>query len=164
MTRQQLVRFVARELNLRAPVFAEAVGIIRLGTFKGHDVRRALAVEFAEKVWLLAGDARIDLSEVMKWNPGRICLDREEFEIRAGGSPDRQTGGKRYQASRVKQQLSAQLRILRDQRLQEMADQLKGANSKWKKSAIAAAIFGSGEFPGIKERTTVERIIRVSRK
>jgi len=164
MTRQQLVGFIARELNLPVPVFAEAVGIIRLGTFKGHSVRCAIAIEFSEKVSLLAGDARIFPSELMKWNRSCICLDREELEIRGGASSERQTGGKRYQASKVKQQLSAQLRILRDQRLQEMADQLKTANPIWKKSSIAAAIFESGEFPGIKQRTTIERIIIVPRK
>jgi len=132
MTRQQLVGFIARELNLPVPVFAEAVGIIRLG------VRCAIAIEFSEKVSLLAGDARIDPSELMKWNRSCICLDREELEIRGGASSERQTGGKRYQASKVKQQLSAQLRILRDQRLQEMADQLKTANPIWKKKLDCA--------------------------
>jgi len=132
MTRQQLVGFIARELNLPVPVFAEAVGIIRLG------VRCAIAIEFSEKVSLLAGDARIFPSELMKWNRSCICLDREELEIRGGASSERQTGGKRYQASKVKQQLSAQLRILRDQRLQEMADQLKTANPIWKKKLDCA--------------------------
>ena len=161
MTRQQLVGFVARELNLSVPAMTNVLGMISLGTFKGRRVRRAIAIEFTDKVWLLAGGARIDITEIMRWSGDRVVLDHEELENRANASPDRLIGGKRYQPSRSKQQLSAELTAQRNRRLQRRADQLKHAHPTWKKSAIAAALIKSSEFPGLRERTTVERIIRV---
>ena len=162
-SRQQFIDFVARELNLSPPTFNDETRPIQLGTLKGHGARRAVSIEFAETVWLLVGDARLDLRDLMKLDGQDIHLDRDELQILAQHSADEQTGGKRYQPSRNKQRYLVELTKLRNVRMQEMADQLKRANPSWKKNAIAQAIIESGECANIKNSATVERIIRVAR-
>jgi cytochrome P450 len=162
-SRGQIANFVACQLSLSPPDFGEEIYTARLGTFKSRNARRAVSIEFAETVWLLLGDTRVELSELLKVDGGHIRLDHEELRILAHQSADGRTGGKRYQPSRTRQRHLAQLTELRNIRLQEVADRLKRANPTWKKHTIAAAIIESGEFAEFKTQATVERIIRVPR-
>ena len=119
---------------------------IRFGTWAGARLRRAIALEFKNSAILRIGDTEIDLSELVKWDGERVCIDHEELNIRASQSADQQTGGKRYQQSRLKQRHRAELTKLRNSRLQEMAEQLKRTTPAMKKTDIAKALIASGEF------------------
>ena len=167
-SRSRLIAFVARELRLSPDHRTDATARVRLGTWRRARARRAASLEFTSRVVLRIGDDEIDLADVMKWDGAHVRVDKEELEIRAIRSTDPKVGGKRYQTSRVKQQHAAQLTLLRNHRLQILADQLKEAHPTWKKAAIASAILQSKEFIRmnirIKKATTLERIIRVPRK
>jgi GAF domain-containing protein len=162
-SRSRLIAFVARELKLSPKDRDDRAVHIRLGTWAGARLRRAIALEFTDTAILRIGDAETDLSELMRWDGRRVCIDHEELEIRASQSTDPQTGGKRYQQSRLKQRYRAHLTKLRNLRLQEMADQLKRRTPAMKKIDIAKALIASGEF-GIVGPETVARIIRVPTK
>ncbi len=136
---------------------------IRFGTWTGARVRRAIALEFADSAILRIGDTAIDLTELVKWDGQRVCIDHEELNIRASHSADQQAGGKRHQQSRLKQRHLAELTKLRNSRLQEMAEQLKRATPAMKKTDIAQALIASGEFDTM-DSATVARIIRVPTK
>jgi hypothetical protein len=159
-SRSGLVGFIARELRL-SPSERDNKSIhIRLGTWARARLRRAIALEFESTAMLRIGDAKIELSELMKRDGERVYIDQEELEIRASQSTDPQTGGKRYQQSRLKQRHRAGVTALRNLRLQEMADRLKHGNPAIKKPDIAKAVIASGEF-GTMDPATVARIIRV---
>jgi hypothetical protein len=152
-SRSRIVEFIARELKLPPADRNDRAVHIRLGTWTGARVRRAVALEFTSSAFLRIGDAEIEISELIKWDGKRICIDREELEIRANQSGDPHIGGKRYQQSRLKQLHRAELNKLRDLRLQEMADQLKCKNPSMKKADIAKAHLGQeGQVLHLPER------------
>ena len=167
-SRSRLVAFVARELRLSPDHRNDATARVRLGTWRGARARRTASLEFTSRVILRIGGDEVDLADLVKRDAVRVRVDKEELEIRAIQSADPHVGGKRYQASQLKQQHAAQLTVLRNRRLQMMADELKEANPTWKKAATASAILKSKEFIRmnirIKKATTLERIIRVPRK
>ena len=162
-SRSRVVAFIARELKLSPNDRDDRAVHIRFGSWAGARIRRALALEFRSSAILRIGDAEIELSELVKWDGARVCLDHEELEFRASQSADSQTGGKRHQQSRLKQRHRAGLTQLRNLRLQEMADQLKRGNSAMKKADIAETVIASGVF-GNMNAATVARIIRVPAK
>jgi hypothetical protein len=162
-SRSRVVAFVARELMLSPNDLDNRAAHIRFGTWASGRLRRAMALEFRNSVILRIGDAEIELTELVKWDGTRVCIDHEELEIQANRSADPQAGGKRYQRSRLKQRHRAELTRLRNSRLQEMADLLKRENPVMKKTDIAKAVIASGEF-GIMDPGTVARIVRVPTK
>ena len=162
-SRSRVVAFIARELKLAPNDQGDRAILVPFGTWVGGRLRRAMTLEFNKSAFLRIGDAHIELSELVKWDGARVCLDHEELYIRASQSADPQTGGKRHQQSRLKQRQRAGLTKLRNLRLQEMAYQLKRGNSAMKKDDIAKAVIASGEF-GIMNAVTVARIIRVPTK
>jgi hypothetical protein len=162
-SRSRLIAFIARELKLSPSERDNRAVHIRLGTWALGRVRRAMALEFEKTASLRIGDAKIELSELMKREGERVYVDHEELQIRAIQSADLQLGGKRYQQSRLKQRHRAGLTALRDLRLQDMADQLKRGNPALKKADIAKALARSGEF-GAMNPATVARIIRTHTK
>jgi hypothetical protein len=162
-SRSRLVTFVARELKVGATDVDDRVVHVSLGTWRRGRVRRALSVEFGNSVVVRLGDAVIELGELMKLRGERIYVDEEELEILGSHSHDLQIGGKRYQHSRLKQLMRAQVTKLRNERLQAMADVFKRQNPATKKLDVARAIIASGEF-GNMDPATVSRIIRVPSK
>ena len=162
-SRSRVVAFVARHMKLSPNDQDGRAAYIRFGTWAGARFRRAVALEFRDSAILRIGDAAIELSELVRWDGERVCIDHEELEIRASQSGDPQTGGKRYQQSRLKQRYRAELTILRNLRLQEMAEQLKRGTPAMKKTEIAEALIASEEFDTM-DPVTVARIIRVPRK
>ena len=162
-SRSRVVAFVARDMKLSPNDQDDRAVHIRFGTWAGARLRRAIALEFKNSAILRIGDAEIELSELVKWDGERVCIDHEELEIRASQSADPQTGGKRHQQSRLKQRHRAELTKLRNLRLQEMAEQLKRGTPAMKKTDIAKALIASGEF-GTMDPATVARIIRVPTK
>lgn len=162
-SRSGLIAFIARELKLSPSERDNRAVHIRLGTWARARVRRAMALEFKNTAILRIGDAEIELSELMKREGERVYVDREEVQIRAVQSADPQSGGKRYQQSRLKQQYGAGATALRNLRMQDMAEKLKRGNPAMKKADIAKAVVASGEF-GTVHPATVARIIRVPTK
>ena len=162
-SRSRVVAFVARHMKLSPNDQDGRAVYIRFGTWAGARVRRAIALEFRNSAILRIGDAEIELSELVKWDGERVCIDHEELDIRASQSGDPQTGGKRHQQSRLKQRYRAELTMLRNSRLQEMAEQLKRGTPAMKKTDIAKALIASDEF-GTMDPVTVARIIRVPTK
>ena len=159
-SRSRVVAFVARELNLSPSDRDDRAVHIRFGTWAGPRIRRAMALEFKNSAILRVGDAEIELSELVKWDGKRVCIDHEELDIRASQSGDPQRGGKRHHQSRLKQQYRADLTKLRNLRMQEMAEKLKWETPAVKKMAIAQALAVSGDF-GAMTPETIARIIRV---
>ena len=163
-SRSRLAAFVAREFKLSPPEQYDHLVSMRLGTWRGARLRRVATLEFAGSSILRIGDSQLQVSELLRLRGGKICFDHDELELLASQSTEHQTGGKRYQRSRLKQQFAAQLTALRNQRLQERADLLASAHPSWKKSAIAHAIMASDEFGEIRTRSTLERLIKLPRK
>ena len=163
ISRSRVIAFIAHELKLSPDDRGDRALRIRFGTWTGARVRRAIALEFANSAILRIGDTAIDLTELVKWDGQRVCIDHEELNIRASHSADEQAGGKRYQQSRLKQRHLAELTKLRNSRLQEMAEQLKRTTPAMKKTDIAQALISSGEFDAM-DSATVTRIIRVPTK
>ena len=96
-SRSRVVAFIARDMKL-SPNDQDGRAVhIRFGTWAGARLRRAIALEFKNSAILRIGDAEIDLSDLMKWDGERVCIDHEELDIRASESADPQTGGKRHQ-------------------------------------------------------------------
>lgn len=162
-SRSRLVTFVARELKAGATDADDRTVHVPLGTWRRGGVRRALSLEFGNSVVVRLGDANIELGELMKLRGEHIYIDEEELQILGNYSHDCQTGGKRYQHSRLKQLMRAQVTKLRNVRLQAMADDFKRQNPTTKKLDVARAIIAAGEF-GNMDPATVSRIIRVPSK
>ena len=162
-SRSRVVAFVARDMKLSPNDQDGRAVYIRLGTWAGSRLRRAIALEFKNSAALRIGDTEIDLSELMKWDGERVRIDHQELDIRASQSADPQTGGKRHQRSRLKQRHRAALTKLRNSRLQEMAERLKRESPAMKKMDIAKALIASEVFDTM-DAATVARIIRVPTK
>jgi hypothetical protein len=155
--------FVARCLGLPLPESTDATSFVRLGTFRTPRLSRAISIEFDETVRLRVGDARIDITELITWEGGRVRIDPDELGLVAEQASETLVGGRRYQASRVKQRHKKQRTELRNQRLQDAADDLKRDHPTWNKTKIAEAIVESGEFGEYRHLQAggIERIIRV---
>jgi hypothetical protein len=162
-SRSRLVAFIARDLKLSPSAHDDRAVHIRMGTWARAHLRRAMALEFENTAVLRIGDAKVELSELMKHDGQRVYVDQEELQIRAAQSADPQSGGKRYQHTRLRQHYRASFTALRNLRLQDMADQLKRENPALKKREIAKAVIASGQF-GTIDPATVARIIRVPKK
>lgn len=117
-SRSRVAAFVSRELELSPTDMDDKVVQVRLGTWRGARLRRLAILVFTKSAILHIGDTEIDVCELMKLDGDHIYFDHEELEIRAAQSADSQTGGKRYQPSRLHQQHAVCLTTLRNRRLQ----------------------------------------------
>lgn len=161
LSRLNVVRFAARELDFEPPSLSRSQTKCRLGMIRAAKGHRTVTIEFADTVMLTVGSAQRELCEFLTWDGQKVGLDVSEIELLAVQYAEESTIQSRYQASTVAREARKRETQKRDERILRRAKHLRRLHREWTMIRIAQEIVREIPNWGLGKAILVGRVQRI---
>jgi hypothetical protein len=138
VSRQQITAFVAHEIGARVVDQDEFSGRTRFGLVKR--LATLCTLEFRKSPTLLIGDDTYELVDLLTWTGRKICIDQELLRALAVTAKQTRLGGKRQQQSTANRVSKRRRTELRDQCIQDTADEIIVRDRSLRKAEVVDAL------------------------